>query len=303
MTLLKILVERLDLAPVFQAVAIWIVYSSGFLAMQALGFTLATKIPSFAATSLAQWIRDARTRDDVKLFAAEVGLVVRSQFFGLLGNVLSVFAGAIVVQLALHEITALPALYQKETALKVVASLNPFGGAVLFLAALTGIELWASSICGGWFENFIVYRGVPEAIAGHTRLRKIFGADLARRYSERFLKNASGIATNVSLGFLFAFVPLFGTLWGLRLGSKHVTIETAGATFAYVSMRAKEIPIDAHAFWLAVIGLILVGVINFSVSFAMAMVIAIRAQNVRRSWVWHLVTSLWRRSSKQKKET
>jgi site-specific recombinase len=53
MTIFKTWLIRLDPAPLFLATGVWIIYSLGFLAMQFSGCTLATKIPSFTASRLA----------------------------------------------------------------------------------------------------------------------------------------------------------------------------------------------------------------------------------------------------------
>jgi site-specific recombinase len=295
MTLSKTYVLHAGLAPLFLALAVWIVYAGGFLAMQACGFTLATKIPSFAATRLAQWIRDARSKNDARKFAGEVGLVVKSQIYGLAGNVIAVLAGAWILQRAFVVWPSLPGVFDNSYSVHTLEDLHPFRSPAVLLGALTGAELWASSICGGWFENFVVFRGIPEGIANHARLRRIFGAETARRYADRFLKHASGIATNISLGFFFAFVPIFGALGGLNLESKHVTIATTGATFAIT-----RLGIDGNSSIIvpAVIGLALVAMMNFFVSFALAMVVAVRAQNVHRAWLWHFLRSIWRKPSK-----
>ncbi|MBS1961178.1 MAG: hypothetical protein JST04_03100 [Bdellovibrionales bacterium] len=293
MTFFKLLIRRLGLAPIFEAFGFWIVYSGGFLAMQALGFTLATKIPSFAASRLAQWLRDARSKNDARLFAKELGEVVKSQFVGLIGNVLTVVPAAWGIHYLLHQHFGLPSLMKPEYAEHFVHGMNPIAGAALFLGALTGVELWASSICGGWFENFVVFRGIPDAIASHPRFVKIFGAESARKYADRFLKESSGLATNVSLGFMFGFVPLLGTLSGFSLESAHVTIATASTAFAATTEGLALTRADL--LW-AGAGLALVGTMNFTVSFFLALLVAVRAQNVKRAWVGHFLGSIWRRS-------
>jgi hypothetical protein len=60
---------------------------------------------------------------------------------------------------------------------------DPVGSGTIFFAAFTGVLLWVSSLFAGWFENWIVFRRVPEAIE-HHRFGKRFGhprmAKLAR---------------------------------------------------------------------------------------------------------------------------
>jgi hypothetical protein len=60
------------------------------------------------------------------------------------------------------------------TSRTVVASFDPLGSGTIFFAALTGVLLWLSSLAAGWFENWVVYRRLPEAIE-HHRYGKRFG--------------------------------------------------------------------------------------------------------------------------------
>ena len=89
MTILKTGLIRSAPAPLFLATGVWIIYSAGFLTMQFTGFTLATKIPSFTASRLANLLKTVRklNADD---FRNEVRLVVKSQALAFLGNLLGV---------------------------------------------------------------------------------------------------------------------------------------------------------------------------------------------------------------------
>ncbi len=288
MTVCKTVFLRFELAPLFNATGVWVIYALGFLSMQACGFTLATKIPSFTAALLARKIKESRTRRKAFEFTDEVRLIGISQIIALFGNLASVIPLALLVdaffRFAFHGHGLMSDHYAQHT----ISDLHPFKSMVVFFGALTGMELWASSICGGWFENWVVFRGIPEAIESHQRLKKVFGAKLAKKLANSFLQNASGIATNIALGFFFGFVPFFGSFFGLGLDGKHVTIATAGAAFAASAIRFHLTPQEWA--WTA-LGLTLVGLMNFSVSFLMALGVAARAQEVRGKWIWSFLKS------------
>lgn len=292
MTLAKTGVLHLHLPPIFSALAVWLVYSAGFLTMQFCGATLATKIPSFTASRLAQWIKEARSRKDTKAFTHEVGYVVKSQSLGLVGNLVAVIPLAWGINFAFESLMGF-SLFSAEYSKHTIADLHPLHSVVIFHGMLTGAELWGSSMIGGWFENLIVFRGVPEAIARHPRLLRIFGKIRAKSISEAFLRNVSGIGTNVSLGFLFGFAPLLGDLIGLNLEGKHVTISTASATVSLASLNSGG---ASFAIGWTCVGLFFVAVMNFLVSFTLALIVAVRAQNIRRGWALHFFGSLFSRS-------
>lgn len=277
MTVSKTWVLRAQMAPFYQAVGVSTIYATGFLAMQFLGCTLATKIPSFTASRLAELLIAVRKKDNGE-FRSEFRVVIKSQLLALLGNLAGVIPFAICLNLILMRLGWEQGLMDEHYARHILHDLHPLFSFALGLGALTGLELWLSSLAGGWFENWLVFNQVPEGIANHYRLRRSFGLDTARRLAETLKKNASGVATNMALGLLFGFVPLLGSIVGFNWNGNHVTISTAGAMFAASSLHFSL----GWEEWLFLgIGLALIGILNFAVSFGMALAVAGRAQNIK----------------------
>jgi site-specific recombinase len=164
---------------------------------------------------------------------------------------------------------------------KVITSFdpNPFVSGTLFFAALTGVLLWLSSLFAGWFENWIVYRRLPEAIE-HHRWGKRLGKQRMARWA-RFLEHqAAGLGGSVALGVMLGMVPVFGKFFGLPLDVRHITLSTGSLTLAMSS-----VGIDGagwSAFIMASLGIASMGLLNFGVSFALALVVALRARDVPR---------------------
>lgn len=284
MTIFKTLLLRAAPAPIFLAFGLWVIYAVGFLAMQFLGFTLATKIPSFTASHLAKLLKAVR-KIEAGVFGDEVRQVARSQGVALIGNLIGVIPLALILAFISKSFLGHIGLMDHHYAEHTIHDINPFFSGAIFLGALTGVELWLSSLCGGWFENWIVFKGLPDLIANHPRLKKVFGPEWARRLADGVSHHASGVATNVSLGFLFGFVPLLGVIVGLNLGGHHVTISTAAATFAFTELGEATPAID---YVYTVLGLTMIGLMNFVVSFSLALWVAANAQkmNLRRVWLY-----------------
>jgi site-specific recombinase len=162
----------------------------------------------------------------------------------------------------------------------VISSFDPFGSGTIFFAALTGVLLWLSSLAAGWFENWVVYRRLPEAIEHHRWAKSESGK---RRMSKlaRFLEHQSaGFGGSVALGIMLGMVPVFGKFFGLPLEVRHITLSTGSLTLAMNS-----IGLDAvgwSPFLLACLGIVFMGLLNFGVSFALALVVALRARDVPR---------------------
>lgn len=275
MTVLKTWVQVWRPAPLFKAMEIWLIYSSGFLAMQFLGLTLATKIPSFTASRLATLLK-AR-KNPLAEFREEFRLVLKSQSVALLGNVVGLIPLALLVHYAFVWVQG-TGLMGMSYAHHVLWDLNPFISFAVLLGALTGMELWLSSVAGGWFENWIVFNAVPSAIENHFRFRTLFGEKAAKRLADWWLQHSSGMATNITLGFLFAFVPLLGALFRADWNGHHVTISTTGAVFAAA---AQGFTMEYVEVLFLLLGLTLVGLMNFAVSFGLALYVAANAQKMK----------------------
>ena len=100
----------------------------------------------------------------------------------------------------------------------------------------------------------------------------------AARWARFLRQNLSGLAANVSLGFMLGLIPAFAGFFGLGLDVRHVTLSTGqvGAASATLGLGALHLP----AFWWAVATLPLLGALNVMVSFYLAFSLALRAHSV-----------------------
>jgi site-specific recombinase len=282
MTVLKTLFLHTTPPPLVMALGIWIIYSAGFLSMQFTGATLATKIPSFTASKLASFLNRSSSVD-LPGFRYQVRQVLKSQGVALAGNIIGVIPLVLLFNYILKAVFASPGLMSTNYAQHVIHDLHPLLSFAIPLGALTGLQLWLSSIFGGWLENWVVYNRIPEAISMHYRLRKVLGHEKAQKIAHWILDESSGIGTNISLAFLFGISPLLGQLLSLDWNGHHVTISTASAFFALSSLHFQIGWVDVLAI---TSGLLLIGVMNFLVSFMMALFVAASA---RRLQFWRML--------------
>ncbi len=253
-------------------------YAASFVVMQLLGFTLATKQPSMTAAALAGTIRDRSGPGRLDELVRLIARIARSQFAAAVGNVSAVIVAALAFDALCRRFGDGPFL-DAATSQGVIASFDPFGSGTIFFAAFTGVLLWVSSLFAGWFENWVVYRRLPEAIE-HHRLGKRVGRERMAKMA-RFLEHqASGLGGSIALGTLLGMVPVFAKFVGLPLDVRHITLSTGSLTLSMSS-----IGVDGAGwgpFLSACLGIAFMGLLNFGVSFALALVVALRARDVPR---------------------
>ena len=265
--------------PFFDALFISLNYAWGFVAMQLLHFALATKQPAMTAATIAGAIEAQRDEDNPDL-APLVDLVARAsrtQFTALLGNVFVVVPFAIAIGLV-YEATFGQHLLTAEYAEKIIRVHHPIASATIFSAVMTGVWLWAASLIAGAAENYFVLRELPGAIATNRTLRRVLGAARASRLSRFLTEQASSFGGNVGFGLLLGFMPMLFVLVGLPLEVRHVTFVTA--QLAYAAVELGPAVVGRPDFLLALLSIPMVGFINFGVSFAFAIVVALRARGL-----------------------
>jgi site-specific recombinase len=284
----KTLCLRMNLAPFFEGLFPSLNYAISFLALQLLGFTLATKQPSVTAAALAGSLKESEAEQNLEPMVNQIGRITRSQLAAVVGNLSAVAAGTLAFHYAYLAVYGRPFL-DKEGAEHVMASLHPLESGAAFFAVVTGFLLWSSSIVAGWLENWAVYRKLPEGIARHRGLVQLLGERRTQALSRFFAKNVSGFGGNISLGFMLGMLPTFGKFFGIPLEVRHVTLSTGSLTLASAATPQfwREAP-----FWWAVGGLAVIGLLNFAVSFSLALAVAVRARRVPRGTMSRLARAL-----------
>ena len=115
-----------------------------------------------------------------------------------------------------------------------------------------------------------------------------------KRAADLFARNASGWATNVSLGFLLGMTPAIGRFTGLPFDVRHVTLNTGILAIAGSSLGAGWY---AEGWFLrAITGIGVMFVLNLSVSFACSLLNAARAYDVPREELLGILRRIARRS-------
>jgi site-specific recombinase len=291
----KLLTSGHGLPPFLEGLVASTNYALSFVLIHFLHGTLATKQPAMTAAAMAEHLNRAGERGRLRGFAGEVAGLVRSQVAAILGNLTLVVPAALLLQ-ALLLFVGFGHLPSPERARKYIDDLSLFGPTPLY-AAFTGVLLWLSALFAGWFENWATYRRLPEAIARSRTVVRWFGAERAARIATVLENNVAALGGNVSLGFLLGMLPVVALFFGPPLEVRHVTLSTGQLALASWSHGAGVFALTA--FWLAVAGIVVIGFMNLTVSFTLALVVAIWStgrgavsrRRLVRAVLAHLVTS------------
>ena len=293
-TFLKFVMLSLGLSPFWTGMAAGLNYAGSFVVVQWLHFTVATKQPAMTAPAMAAKLKDTRSEAGVEGFVDEVAHLIRSQVAGILGNLVVVGPVVLLIQLAAWWAFGAP-LISAEKAHHVLETLTLLGP-TLWYAAFTGVLLFASSIIAGWVENWFVLHRLDSAMRWNPRIRARLGARRAARWAVWWRENISGLAANISLGFMLGVVPVVASFLALPLDIRHVTL-SSGQVAAAIGALGWESMHNPQVWW-CLAALPLTGMLNVGVSFAMAMRVAVRSSGVRlgdRARLWQAIRRrMWR---------
>jgi site-specific recombinase len=244
--------------------------------MQVLGFSLATKQSSMTAAALAGSIKSS---GDASELVAMIARVTRSQLAAALGNVAIVIPSALAGDL-LWQHYYNTHYFTTEYAHHFIESIQANDPALAAYAGITGVLLWASSLAAGWLENWAVYRRLPEAIAQH-RIKRIVGERVTKWASRVFAHNIAGVGGNIAIGLLLGLTPILAKFAGLPIDIRHITLSTGSLTLSIVSLGSGSL--GEPEIQRAALGILVIGAMNFGVSFVLALTIAMRAREV--TWI------------------
>jgi len=270
-------------------------YATAFVVIQLSGFTLATKQPATTAPALAARMHNVRDPVALEKLVDEIVCIIRSQTAAIVGNVAVIFPGALLIAFIGYLLMGEP-MVGVEKAEKTLKGLSILGLTPLY-AAITGVMLWFTGLAAGFADNWFAYHRLKSGITNSPRLQFIFSPKGAARLAEFLDKNIAGLTSNISLGFILGFLPVLGVMTGFPIDIRHVTI-ASGQFAASIFTLGSEV-VFRPAFWLGLIGVLSVGVINVAVSFGLAMLVAIRARGVAAPQRDAIYFALWQRFCRQ----
>ncbi len=274
--LLKNLLGMIGLNKFFYGAFSTINYAGSFLFIQMCGFTLATKQPAATAPALAKKLELAENREGIEAVTDEIVYITRTQIAAVFGNLAAVIPAILIINYICMSVTG-HWLFSPDTAYYTLHSTDILGPTIIY-GAFTGVLLWSSSVIAGWTTNWYSFHQLSYLITNNKKIKTILTADGAKKVAHFFDHEITGIAGSVSLGFLLGLMPEILKFIGIPLEVRHVTLSTGALTAAVSSLGVESL--KSPEFIRAALGIVLIGFLNLSVSFLLALFVAFRAKKI-----------------------
>lgn len=290
----KILLSKIDASDLGEAFFYGMNYAIGFITIYLLGFTLATKQPAMTASALVSALEQGvktvnDSTDKYQSFAVFFARVFRSQFIAFFGNVMMAFPVALFLIWGLDQLIHYNIAEKKWFTL--VNDLNPIGSPAIFHAAIAGCFLFISGIIAGWIANRDKHSSVYYRIQEHPILKKTFGKEKTLKIAKFYEKRWAGIVSNFWFGIFMGSVGSIGAFIGLDLDIRHITFASGNLA---LGLYGADFRVATDMIVWGIIGIVVIGLVNFLVSFTLSLILAFRSRDVPIIELRLVAISIWK---------
>lgn len=296
----KLYLSKKGMSDFGYALAYSINYAGGFILIYLVGATLATKQPAMTATTIARTLEEnLNTRnkknkiDQYQNFANLFSKLFRSQFIAFVGNVLVAFPVALALIWSIYFFIDYDMAVDK--APKLLKDLSPLQSPAIFHAAIAGVFLFLSGIVAGNVANNNKFNNFYYRIAEHPKLKLILGERKTNKISNWLQKKWPGVISNLFFGFCLGSTASIGAFFGLDLDIRHITF--ASGNFA-IGLFGSNYQVDYAILIWSILGIFLIGLVNFLVSFSLSLFIAIKSREIPYYEVRYMSVAIWEKFKK-----
>ncbi|MFN3997600.1 site-specific recombinase [Algoriphagus sp.] len=278
LSIIKVLIYYLRLPLFGEAFLYSMNYSLGFIGIHVSHSTLATKQPAMTASKLASALDEkAKTKSEALENLAEVIVKLsRSQFIAFVGNVMIAFPVAFLIAWIYNYSTG-GQIAEPEKAMMLIKELDPFTSYAVFHAGIAGVFLFLSGLISGYYDNKSIYNKIPQRIINHNFLNKYLGKKRTENFSSYLEFNLGNLAGNFFLGIFLGTMGTVGIILGLPLDIRHITFASGNFGLAFVSVGDQ---LSQNEIALTIFGIVCIGLMNFLVSFSLAIFVATKSRGV-----------------------
>ena len=141
---------------------------------------------------------------------------------------------------------------------------------------MAGVGLFLSGLVSGYFDNQARYHQLASRIAVSPAL-KWLGARDANQFGHYLDAHYGAILGNLFFGMYLGFLSDMGKLTGLPVDIRHVAFSSANLGTALATL---DISKFEDIFLWAVIGVLVIALVNLIVSFSLALYVALKSKNL-----------------------
>ncbi|QDG51782.1 hypothetical protein FIV42_13810 [Persicimonas caeni] len=289
--LFKNLLGKLPLSLGAEAAVYSLNYAACFVLIYLTGSILATKQPAVTASAIARELDDKADDDAPIEGVADVIMAVwRSQFVSFAGNLLCAFPVAIALAWVLDASLGVQ-VADAEKAAYLLKSVDFLRTPALLYAGIAGVYLFAAGVITGTVNNRLVYANVRRRIRKHPFLSRF--DTLSTRVANYVCDHLGMLIGNVVLGVFLGTAGTIGVIFGVPFDIRHIAFSSAHLGTALVS--APEL-VTLESFAFAVVGVCLIGFVNFLVSFGLTLWMTLESRTVSFKEWRSLVRTLLKRA-------
>src|SRR5436190_751614 len=275
-------------------------YAVGFITMDQTRSTLATKQPAYTASAVAGSLDKEKIggKPDLRNLVITIARVSRSQIASFAGNLLVVFPLTYILAWLFHLAVGYK-LATDDAALKMLHDQHPFDSLALLFACFTGFFLFLSGIIAGYVENHIVNGKIAERIQNNHAFVNTMSPKRLKRIVNVVEKHSGAIAGSIALGFFLGVAGPLGKFLGIPFDIRHITISAANTSIGLYGLDNNV----AFSYFLVVLaGVLMIGFLNFLISFVFAFIVAIRSRGIILREYPEFFGILWRYMKKHPKD-
>jgi site-specific recombinase len=291
--IIKLLLSKIDTSAFGHAFYYSLNYSLGFIAIYLMGYTLATKQPAMTAATLIKALesgmkKHSKNENKHSSFAQLFARLFRSQFIAFVGNVFMAFPVSLLGIWLIDYLFDYNIAFEKSA--KLLNDLSPITSAAVFHAAIAGVFLFLSGIISGNVSNKNKHNQVYYRIKEHPVLKQNLGVERTNTIAKWFENNWAGVVSNGWFGVFLGSTASVGIFLGLNLDIRHITF--ASGNFA-LGLYGANFFVDFWTVFWSIIGIGVIGFMNFIISFSLSLGLAFRSRNIPLSELGLLRESTW----------
>ena len=292
--IIKLLLSKVDTSYFGQAFFYSMNYSIGFIIIFLLGFTLATKQPAMTAAALARALEEGQNKESndtsrYKTFAVLFARVFRTQFIAFFGNCIMAFPVALLLIWGFDQISGINLAAPKWE--HMIADNSPIHSLAMFHAAIAGVFLFLSGIISGMVSNRDKHHGLYYRIQENPFLKRTFGKKRTLKIAQLYEKYWAGVISNFWFGVFMGSTASIGLFLGLNLDIRHISFASGNLALA---VYGSEFHITNLMLFWGIFGVGIIGLINFSVSFALSLGLAFRSRAISIFEFRFVTLAIWK---------